>query len=151
MRTTAIWNEWIFFFFFCGELIFFFFFFLVNMGQLVNSLVLALPKNNLRQSFKQSHAEDHTEKIEATSFVFFLLPLYLARWFWPDVMNGRHDHTTASLYDGQKVFVWFDCLLDLGTDFLVGNMLFVWDAKCPAVAPHVHGLHSSLELWFWLS
>ena len=33
----------------------------------------------------------------------------------------------ASLYNGQ-VFVWSDCLLDLGTDFLVGNMVFVWDA-----------------------
>ena len=27
----------------------------------------------------------------------------------------------ASLYDGQEVFVWSDCLLDLGMDFLVGN------------------------------
>ena len=27
--------------------------------------------------------------------VFFLLSLYLARWFWPDPMNGRHDYTTA--------------------------------------------------------
>ena len=26
---------------------------------------------------------------------------------------------------GQEVFVWSDCLLDLGTDFLVGNMVFV--------------------------
>ena len=32
------------------------------------------------------------------------------------------------LYDGQEVFVWSDCLLDLGTDFLVGNMVFVRDA-----------------------
>ena len=31
----------------------------------------------------------------------------------------------APLYDGQEVFVWSDCLLDLGTDFLVGNMVFV--------------------------
>ena len=30
----------------------------------------------------------------------------------------------ASLYDGQ-VFVRSNCLLDLGTDFLVGNMVFV--------------------------
>ena len=30
----------------------------------------------------------------------------------------------VSLYDDQ-VFVWSDCLLDLGTDFLVGNMVFV--------------------------
>ena len=29
----------------------------------------------------------------------------------------------ASLYDGQEVFVWSDCLLNLGTDFLVGNMM----------------------------
>ena len=33
----------------------------------------------------------------------------------------------ASLYDGQ-VFVWSNCLLDLGMDLLVGNMVFVWDA-----------------------
>ena len=29
--------------------------------------------------------------------VFFPLSLCLARWFWPDQMNGKHDHTTASL------------------------------------------------------
>ena len=34
----------------------------------------------------------------------------------------------ASLYDGQEVFVWSDCLLELGTDFLVGNMVFALDA-----------------------
>ena len=28
-------------------------------------------------------------------FVFFPLSLCLARWFWPDLMNGIHDHTTA--------------------------------------------------------
>ena len=27
--------------------------------------------------------------------VFIRLSLCLARWFWPDVMNGRHYHTTA--------------------------------------------------------
>ena len=31
----------------------------------------------------------------------------------------------ASLYGGQEVFVWSDCMLDRGTDFLVGNMVFV--------------------------
>ena len=61
--------------------------------------------------------------------VFFLLSLCLARRFWPDLMNGKHNHTLqfASLYDRQEVFVWSNCLLDLGTDFLVGNMVFVWD------------------------
>ena len=41
-------------------------------------------------------------------------------------MNERHVHIT-SVYvslDGQ-IFMRSDCLLDLGTDFLVGNMLFV--------------------------
>ena len=60
---------------------------------------------------------------------------------------------SASLYDRQEVFVWSSCLLDLGTDFLVGNMVFVWDVKYLPVAPHFHGLYFSLELccegpWF---
>ena len=29
----------------------------------------------------------------------------------------------ASLYDVQEVSVWSNCLLDLGTDFLVGNVV----------------------------
>ena len=58
-----------------------------------------------------------------------LLPLSmcLARWFWPDLITG--DMTIplqfASLYDGQEATVCSNCLLDLGTDFLVGNMVFV--------------------------
>ena len=34
---------------------------------------------------------------------------------------------SASFYDRQEDFVWSSSLLDLGTDFLVGNMVFVWD------------------------
>ena len=34
----------------------------------------------------------------------------------------------ASLYDGQEVFVWSDYLLELGTDFVLGNMVFVLHA-----------------------
>ena len=33
----------------------------------------------------------------------------------------------ASFYDRQEIFMWSNCLLDLGTDFLVGNMVSVWD------------------------
>ena len=33
----------------------------------------------------------------------------------------------AFLYDRQEIFMWSDCLLDLGTDFLVGNTVFVGD------------------------
>ena len=32
----------------------------------------------------------------------------------------------AFLYGGQEIFVWSDCLP--GTDFPVGNVVFVWDA-----------------------
>ena len=33
----------------------------------------------------------------------------------------------ASLYDGQ-IFIWSNCLLDLGTDFVAGNTVFARDA-----------------------
>ena len=46
----------------------------------------------------------------------------------------------VSLYDHQEVFVWSNCLLDLSKDFLVGNMVFVWDVWYLVVAPHFHGL-----------
>ena len=53
--------------------------------------------------------------------VFFPLSLCLARWTCPY-------HFSLSLYDGQEVFKWSDCLLDLGTDVPVGNMVFAWAA-----------------------
>ena len=34
----------------------------------------------------------------------------------------------VSLYDGQEILMWSDWLFDLGMDFLIGNMVFVWDA-----------------------
>ena len=52
----------------------------------------------------------------------------------------------ASLYNGQEVFVWSNCLLNLGIDFLVANMVVVWVALYLVVAPHSHGLYSSFEL-----
>ena len=53
----------------------------------------------------------------------------------------------ASVYDGQEeVFVRSDCLLDLGTHLLVGNMIFVQDALYQAVAPHFHPSYSSFKL-----
>ena len=42
--------------------------------------------------------------------------------------------------------MWSDCVLDLGTYFLVGNMVFVPNVQYLAVAPHFHGLYSSLQL-----
>ena len=47
-----------------------------------------------------------------SSHLFFRLPCLLAplkhrlaRWFWPDLMNGRLPLQFASLYDGQKAFM----------------------------------------------
>ena len=53
--------------------------------------------------------------------------LCLARWFRPDLMNRSMSVPLqfASLYDRQEVLVWSNCLLDLDTDFLVGNTVFV--------------------------
>ena len=42
--------------------------------------------------------------------------------------------------------MWSFCLLDLGTEFLVGNVGFVSDALYLAEAPHFQGLYSCLEL-----
>ena len=64
-------------------------------------------------------------------------------WWTRDVSLPLH---FASLYGGHEVFVWSDYLLDHGTDFLVGNMVFVSDAWYHPVASHFHGLYSSLEL-----
>ena len=33
----------------------------------------------------------------------------------------------ASLYDHEEVFMWSNSLLDLVMDFLIGNVVFVWD------------------------
>ena len=41
----------------------------------------------------------------------------------------------ASLYDGQEIFMWSNCLLDLGTDFVVGNMVFVCNKSYSRIAP----------------
>ena len=35
--------------------------------------------------------------------VFFPLSLCLARWFWPDLMNGKHDYTTAVCISLQSI------------------------------------------------
>ena len=58
--------------------------------------------------------------------VFFPLSLCLKRCLWPDLMNGKHDHTTAVCVSLQwSGLLWSDYLLDPGTDLLVGNMVFV--------------------------
>ena len=41
------------------------------------------------------HSPLLSSRLFSVYLVFFPLSLCLARWFWPDVMNGKHDHTTA--------------------------------------------------------
>ena len=64
-----------------------------------------------------------------SSHLFLCLPCLLlpftvpCKWFWLDLMNGKHNHTTAVCVPlrssgGLRV-------VRLGTDFLVGNMVFV--------------------------
>ena len=62
--------------------------------------------------------------------VFFSLSLCLARLFWPDLMNGRHVHTTAVCVSlrWSEDFRVVRFPLDLGTDYLGCNIVFVWDA-----------------------
>ena len=65
-----------------------------------------------------------------SSHLFLCLPCLLSPFTVPfKVVLARHCSLPlqfASLYGGQ-VFLRSNCLLDLGTDFLVGNMIFVGD------------------------
>ena len=63
--------------------------------------------------------------------LFFALSLYLARWFWPGLMNRRHVHNTSVC-----IFLGWSGLrlvrLPAGSRHrlpFVGNMVFVWDAN----------------------
>ena len=60
--------------------------------------------------------------------VFFPLSLCLARWFWPDLMNGRHDHTTAVCVSLRSSGGLRLILLPAGSwhGLLIDNMVFVW-------------------------
>ena len=53
--------------------------------------------------------------------VFFLLSLCLARWFWPDLMNVKHDHITAVcvVSSGNTSFPWLV--------FFFGALIFMWN------------------------
>ena len=68
--------------------------------------------------------------------LFFCLPCLLPPFIVPCKMvlvkSGEqetcpHHFSLRLFYDGQ-VFMWSDCLLDLGTDFLVGGTVFVQHA-----------------------
>ena len=99
-------------------------------------------------------------------------PLLLSAWSFPPFNCALHDCfgrtlwigamsislQFASFYDGQEVFVCFDCLLDIGMDSLVDNMVCIW--KCgstsfPRLVYYFRGLlwgsmfHKHTERWRW--
>ena len=59
--------------------------------------------------------------------IFFPLSLCLARWFWPDLMNGRNNHTTAVCVSLRSSGDFHVVQLPAGSwhGFLFGNMVFV--------------------------
>ena len=69
-----------------------------------------------------------------SSHFFFCLPCLLPPFTVPcKMVLARHDERETCLYHFslrlftmvKRLIVWYDCLLDLGTDFPVGNMVFV--------------------------
>ena len=64
-----------------------------------------------------------------SSKLFLCLPCLLPPFTVPcKMVLARPDEQETlfvSLYNGQEVFVWSNRLLDLGMDFLIGNMVFV--------------------------
>ena len=71
-----------------------------------------------------------------SSTFYFALPDAFGGTWWMEDMTMPLQF--VSLYYHQEIFVWFSCLLDLGVDFLVGNMVIVWDAHYLVVAPNFH-------------
>ena len=67
-----------------------------------------------------------------SSHLFLCLPCLLPPLTvpWKMVLVRPHERETwpyhCSLHLFMMVFLWSDCLLDLGTDFLVDYMVFVW-------------------------
>ena len=81
--------------------------------------------------------------LRLSSHLFLSLPCLLPPFTVPcKMVLSRPDEQDmaiplqfASLYDRQEVFLWTDCLLDLGMDFLVGNMVFVRKRRLVIVLP----------------
>ena len=46
-----------------------------------------------------------------------------------------------------EIFVRFNCLLGLGTDFLINSLVFIWNVKYLVIAPNFNGLFYSLECY----
>ena len=87
--------------------------------------------------------------------VFFPLSLCLSRWFWPDLMNGRHDHTIAVCVSLRWSEVLRVVLLPAGSWHGLPLWLHGLCMRCVVScgSTYVHDMYSSLEpccegLWF---
>ena len=96
----------------------------------------------------------HSLMFSHTSFsvylVFFPLSLCLARWFWPNwwTEDVSIPLQFASHYNSQEVFMQSNCLLNLGTDFLIGNLsLYEMSSK---LVPCSNSSFSQLAFFFAL-
>ena len=52
----------------------------------------------------------------------------------------------VSLYDRQEVFVWSNCPLDLGTDFLVGNGMEISAEKTKLMTNNTSGSNTEIKV-----
>ena len=76
-----------------------------------------------RQMTSQQFSPLMSSHLFSVCLVFFSFSPYLA-WVSPQLMKGRHVQTTSVCVSApsQEVFMWPNCLRDLGKDFLVGSM-----------------------------
>ena len=54
--------------------------------------------------------------------VFFPLSLCLAIWFWPDLMNEKHDHTTAN---AAVVYTFLESISGLEPSSVIGEPMYL--------------------------
>ena len=79
--------------------------------------------------------------------VFFLLSLCLAWWFWPDLMNGRHDHNTHYTRKGdtfeyiqRPLIGWWLVAFSLLCPFALRPDMFVPDTSARKPLPGTIGI-----------
>ena len=93
--------------------------------------------NDFTTSFLYFPLFSIAHSLKLSSHLFFCLPYLLPSSTAPckmvvaRLMNKRYISIPLQFPSHwlikRSVFVWSNCLLDLGTDFLVSNMVFAWD------------------------
>ena len=84
--------------------------------------------------------------------VFFLLALCLARWFWPDLLNGRHVYTTAVCV---SLWWWGLCVVQLPVGswhemrVSCGSTSFPWLVFLFGALLWGSMIHKHTRRWMW--